>query len=133
MINYVVKIFSSEKILHTANTNLSLQAITTLTKDTYTAGCPHNHLLIKFQDFLPPIDQFIFKKYIQRTIKMNENPNITIRDIKDIVVYQCTSKIPNDSLDLFYTRKTDRFLRSLLFYFQKYLEVNHLSILDAHL
>lgn len=65
-----------------------------------------------------------FKKLYQRKVKNSDEAVATIQDIKDVAIF--TTKRENlfpEFITYFHTVSVDKFLRSMLVYFQYYLQV----------
>ncbi|XP_066247212.1 protein phosphatase 1 regulatory subunit 36-like [Euwallacea similis] len=68
--------------------------------------------------------QSTFRKYYQRKVKSSHTAVVTLQDIKDVAIF--TTKINRlfpEFITYFHTISMDRFLRSMIVYFQYYLLV----------
>ena len=97
---------------------------------------PHAYLNLTFKETADTFEKINFRRQFQRRVKANEPDIITIRDVKDVALFQTTSELPKEFIDMFHTHRVDRLLRALIVYMQQYLEVRSLiwrinnSILD---
>ncbi|KAK4883521.1 hypothetical protein RN001_006840 [Aquatica leii] len=79
---------------------------------------------MRFRETVDHLDQARFRRHHQRRCKPNEPDVITIQDIKDIAIYLANPKnLSLDFIKYFHTPTMDRFLRSLIVYFQFYIQV----------
>ncbi|XP_049840868.1 uncharacterized protein LOC126291091 [Schistocerca gregaria] len=63
-----------------------------------------------------------FRRTYQRRLAPGEPDIITLRDVKDVVLFLATPRPPPEFMDLFHTKTADRFLRALILYFRIYLQ-----------
>ncbi|CAG9854596.1 unnamed protein product [Phyllotreta striolata] len=65
-----------------------------------------------------------FTKYFERKVKPDDPNVVILQDCKDVVLYSTDVKLLNlEFIKLFHTKNVDIFLRSLIVYFQFYLQV----------
>lgn len=112
--------------------------------------CPHSYLEVKFAETLDPGEKvnefpstFLIRYYIsvfdviinlilcQRKWRQNymrkvtpTEPNvITLQDVKDLVLFLLLNPISVEFVNFVHEPVVDRFLRSLIIYFQYYIEI----------
>lgn len=69
-----------------------------------------------------------FKKHYQRKVKLVDVEVATIQDVKDVAIF--TSKLDDlfpEFITYFHTVCVDRFIRSMVVYFQYYLQVRKIQ------
>ncbi|XP_030753095.1 uncharacterized protein LOC115880109 [Sitophilus oryzae] len=79
---------------------------------------------IQVMDTLDGYAKAKFRKHYQRKVKVGDVAVATIQDVKDVAIF--TSKVSDLSLEFisyFHTAVMDRFLRSMIVYFQYYLQI----------
>ncbi|CAG9769540.1 unnamed protein product [Ceutorhynchus assimilis] len=79
---------------------------------------------IRIMDVVDGYTQSKFRKHYQRKVKFFDKAVATIQDVKDVAIF--TSKIDDlfpEFIGFFHTVSMDRFLRSMVVYFQYYLQV----------
>ncbi|KAL1508950.1 hypothetical protein ABEB36_003764 [Hypothenemus hampei] len=65
-----------------------------------------------------------FKKHYQRKVKIIDVAVITLQDVKDVAIYTCKiDYLFPEFITFFHTSSIDRFLRSMIVYFQYYFQV----------
>ncbi|XP_034245138.1 uncharacterized protein LOC117647491 [Thrips palmi] len=87
------------------------------------ASCQLAYLDVTFQDRVDAKDQVRFKRHWQRRVQPGDPDVVTLRDVKDVVLFQVQQGLPADLLTLFHTRPVDRFLRTLILYCFYYIQV----------
>ncbi|XP_046607644.1 uncharacterized protein LOC124298952 [Neodiprion virginianus] len=85
--------------------------------------CPHAYLELKFAETLSPDDKMQFRRNLMRKVGPTEPNVITLQDIKDIVIFLVINPISIEFINFFHEPVVDRFVRSLIIYFQHYIEV----------
>ncbi|XP_018580026.1 uncharacterized protein LOC108917761 [Anoplophora glabripennis] len=79
---------------------------------------------VSFKDTVGTIGQLEFRKIYQRKVKLTEPDVVTIQDIKDVVIFTCdVTGLTPEFISYFHSEAMDRFLRSLIIYFQYYFQV----------
>nr|XP_022904193.1 uncharacterized protein LOC111416413 isoform X2 [Onthophagus taurus] len=79
---------------------------------------------INFRAITDKLEKIIFKRYFQRRVKPDEPSVITVQDLKDVALYSANSMDLNLDFILFiHTQTVDRFFRSLIIYFQCFLDI----------
>ncbi|XP_050299256.1 uncharacterized protein LOC126738127 [Anthonomus grandis grandis] len=79
---------------------------------------------IMVMDAVDNYTQTKFRKHFQRKVKVIDIAVATIQDVKDVAIF--TSKVDDlfpEFIKFFHTEAMDRFLRSMIVYFQYYLQV----------
>ncbi|XP_076250439.1 uncharacterized protein LOC143190175 [Rhynchophorus ferrugineus] len=79
---------------------------------------------IRVMDTIDSYTQAKFKRNYQRKVKAGEPAVATIQDVKDVAIF--TSKVEDltpEFISYFHTAEMDRFLRSMIIYFQYYLQI----------
>ncbi|XP_023021381.1 protein phosphatase 1 regulatory subunit 36 isoform X2 [Leptinotarsa decemlineata] len=68
--------------------------------------------------------QIKFRKHYQRKEKVTEKNIVILQDIKDVAIFLCNiSLLTLEFISYFHTKAMDKFLRSLIIYFQYYFQV----------
>lgn len=71
----------------------------------------------------------LFKSVYQRQVKPNNIPDVvTIQDIKDVVAFLAVGIVPRNLVALLHSYEINAFLKTLIVYFQIYLQVSSTTI-----
>ncbi|KAG5873369.1 hypothetical protein JTB14_022972 [Gonioctena quinquepunctata] len=79
---------------------------------------------VAFKDTIGTQSITRFRKHYQRKGKMNEQSVVILQDIKDVAIFLCDiDYLTMEFISYFHTKAMDKFLRSLIIYFQYYFQV----------
>ncbi|XP_026283828.2 protein phosphatase 1 regulatory subunit 36-like [Frankliniella occidentalis] len=87
------------------------------------SGCLLPDMVVTFQDVVDALDQMRFRRHWQRRVRPGDPDVVTLRDVKDVVLFQVQQQLPSLFLRLFHTPAVDRFLRTLILYLFHYIQV----------
>ncbi|XP_012256434.2 uncharacterized protein LOC105686327 [Athalia rosae] len=85
--------------------------------------CPHSYLELTFAETLDLRDKIKFRRNFLRKVTPTEPNIIILQDIKDLVMFLVVNPISVEFINFFHEAMVDRFLRSLIIYFQYYIEI----------
>lgn len=74
------------------------------------------------------LEEVRFQQHFQRQVRTDEPDVVTIRDVKDVAIFQTMSPLTPEFLDLFHTRGIDRILRALIIYFQMFIQGSYVLL-----
>lgn len=79
---------------------------------------------IRFKEAVDALGMAQFRRLFQRRIKPGASMVVTIQDVKDVAIYTAEKQdLTVEFISFLHTSKMDQFLRSLIVYFQYYMQV----------
>ncbi|XP_071570440.1 uncharacterized protein [Temnothorax nylanderi] len=85
--------------------------------------CPHAYLILCYRETLNDSEKIKFRKHYLRKVTPDEPDIIILQDIKDLVLFLLVTSISPQFINFFHLSVVDRFLRALIIYFQRYVEI----------
>lgn len=85
--------------------------------------CPHYYLILSYRETLNDSEKIRFRKNFLRKVTPEEPDIIILQDIKDIVLFLLVSSVSPQFINFLHLPVVDRFLRALIVYFQRYVEI----------
>lgn len=110
-----------DKILHETFSPLTLTSLTSQKQQLRLSTIQSNDTEI-YQ--IQNVSQAKYRKDFQRRVKLNEADIITIQDVKDVALFSTNPvNLTPEFIKFFHTSSMDKFLRSLIVYFQYYIRL----------
>ncbi|XP_011860123.1 PREDICTED: uncharacterized protein LOC105557487 [Vollenhovia emeryi] len=85
--------------------------------------CPHAYLILSYREALNDSERIKFRKHYLRKVTPDEPDIIILQDIKDLVLFLLVTSVSPQFINFLHLPVADRFLRALIVYFQRYVEI----------
>ncbi|XP_011647801.1 uncharacterized protein LOC105433972 [Pogonomyrmex barbatus] len=85
--------------------------------------CPHAYLILNYRETLNDSEKIKFRKHYLRKVTPDEPDIIILQDIKDLVLFLLVTPISPQFINFLHLPATDQFLRALIIYFQRFVEI----------
>ncbi|XP_036146145.1 uncharacterized protein LOC105840661 [Monomorium pharaonis] len=85
--------------------------------------CPHAYLILCYREMLNDSEKLRFRKHYLRKVTPDEPDIIILQDIKDLVLFLLATSVSPQFINFLHLPVVDRFLRALIIYFQRFLEI----------
>ncbi|KYM92845.1 Uncharacterized protein C14orf50 [Atta colombica] len=84
---------------------------------------PHAYLILCYREILNDSEKIRFRKNYLRKVTPDEPDIIILQDIKDLVLFLLVTSVSPQFINFFHLPIADRFLRALIIYFQRFVQI----------
>ncbi|KAG5347729.1 PPR36 phosphatase, partial [Acromyrmex charruanus] len=84
---------------------------------------PHAYLILYYREILSDSEKIRFRKNYLRKVTPDEPDIIILQDIKDLVLFLLLTSVSPQFINFFHLPIVDRFLRALIIYFQRFVQI----------